>query len=129
MNGYVCVCLIPGILLLGRGQDDIAESRALSHENDIIDIYSNSWGPFDDGFRVEGPLALAKRTFKEGTQKVIRAESPSFPITLSLISLFFCANCHLACSSSRDEMEKAPYMCGLLAMEAISMTRVLQMVM
>ena len=65
-----CTCLIAGILLLGSEQDDIADARALSHENDIIDIYSNSWGPPDFGFIVDGPLALAKRTFKEGTQKV-----------------------------------------------------------
>ena len=39
--------------------------RALSHGNDIIDIYSNSWGPLDEGFIVQGPGTLGKRTFKK----------------------------------------------------------------
>ena len=28
------------------------EAGALSHGRDVVDIYSNSWGPFDEGFRV-----------------------------------------------------------------------------
>ena len=131
---FVCACLIPGILLIGRGQDDIAEARALSHGNDIIDIYSNSWGPLDEGFIVQGPGRLAKRTFKEGVQEVsnqsfviTRAEVHRCPVPdcLSLLHLLTLTRVH----PCRDEMEKARYMCGLLAMEEKTMTRVLQMVM
>ena len=48
----------------------MAEAKALSHEDDIIDVYSNSWGPPDDGYVVEGPLSLAKMTFEEGVREV-----------------------------------------------------------
>ena len=60
---------IAGILLLGEGQIDITEATALSHEDDVIAIYSNSWGPFDSGYIVDGPNTLAKKTLKEATQK------------------------------------------------------------
>ena len=59
-----------GIRLLGAGQTDMAEARALSHDNDIIDIYSNSWGPPDFGFVAWGPGRMAERTFMEGVCKV-----------------------------------------------------------
>ena len=48
----------------------MAEARALSHDDDIIDIYSNSWGPPDFGFYVLGPGTMAERTFMEGVRKV-----------------------------------------------------------
>jgi hypothetical protein len=54
---------ITGILLLAEGQTDIAESRALDYRDDIIAIYSNSWGPPDDGFSVGRPGTLAELTF------------------------------------------------------------------
>jgi subtilisin-like proprotein convertase family protein len=37
---------------------DADEARALSYRIDINDIYSNSWGPTDDGNRKEGPKPL-----------------------------------------------------------------------
>ena len=61
---------LSGILLLGSGQTDIAESRALSHKDDLIAIYSNSWGPPDNGYSVERPSTLAERTFEQGAQSV-----------------------------------------------------------
>ena len=69
---HVCYIIVAaGILLLGQNQTDIAEAKALGHEDDIIEIYSNSWGPPDVGFIVAGPDILAKRTFEMGAQKVI----------------------------------------------------------
>ena len=67
---YVCLLTTSGILLLGLEQTDISDARALSHENDIIDIYSNSWGPPDFGYNVEGPLTLAKLTLEQGAREV-----------------------------------------------------------
>ena len=66
----MCVLTTSGILLLGLEQTDVEDARALSHENDIIDIYSNSWGPFDGGFVVEGPLTLAQMTLEQGAREV-----------------------------------------------------------
>ena len=62
-------CII-GIRVLGDSQTDLQEARALSHRDDIISIYSNSWGPFDFGFTVEGPGPLVQRTFQIGTAEV-----------------------------------------------------------
>ena len=38
-----------GLLLIACSTPDSKEADALSHENQIVDIYSNSWGPSDDG--------------------------------------------------------------------------------
>ena len=37
---------------------------------DIIDIYSASWGPDDDGKTVDGPADMAKVAFQTGTSQV-----------------------------------------------------------
>ena len=59
-----------GILLISAGQTDIAEARALSHEDDIIQIYSNSWGPSDLGFIVQGPDVMSSMTFEQQARLV-----------------------------------------------------------
>eukprot|EP00731_Ephydatia_muelleri_P010773 Em0005g1359a len=47
---------ISGIRLIGKtGITDIQVANALSHLNNDIHIYSNSWGPTDDGMTVQGP--------------------------------------------------------------------------
>ena len=60
-----------GIRLLGGNEmTDIQEASALGHMNDIIDIYSNSWGPPDSGFLIGTPDTLLKRTFEGGVRQV-----------------------------------------------------------
>ena len=49
---------------------DIVEARGLGFQQDRVDIYSNSWGPKDDGFTVEGPGTLVSMTFETGTKMV-----------------------------------------------------------
>ena len=46
------------------------EAGALSHGRDVVDIYSNSWGPFDEGFRVAGPRTMTKRALQDGISMV-----------------------------------------------------------
>ena len=41
---------------------DAAEASALGHQSDIIQVYSNSWGPADLGFEVDGPEGLVNQT-------------------------------------------------------------------
>ena len=53
----------PGIM-------DMITSQILSHANDIIDIYSNSWGPVDTGSNVEGPGMLTKMTLRNAAIQV-----------------------------------------------------------
>ncbi len=52
---------IAGSTLIACSVSDFDESRALSYENGYVDIYSNSWGPSDNGRTLEapGPLMLA----------------------------------------------------------------------
>jgi len=40
----------------------------LSYKRDLIDIYSNSWGPGDRGFEVKGPGPLLKEVLENGTR-------------------------------------------------------------
>ena len=46
------------------------EAASLSHSNDIIEIFSNSWGPSDNGALVEGPGPLVQHVFEGGTSEV-----------------------------------------------------------
>jgi subtilisin-like proprotein convertase family protein len=57
---------IVGIKILGRSVYDFEEALALSHRNDHIHIYSNSWGPMDDGRRMEGPGVVTKTALQRG---------------------------------------------------------------
>ena len=46
----------------------MSESNALSHERQSIDIYSNSWGPSDNGNTVEAPGPLMTAAFEENIE-------------------------------------------------------------
>lgn len=60
-----------GIRLLGeRSTTDIQEAMALSHLNVIIDIYSNSWGPSDNGNIVDGPGRLTQMALQQAAREV-----------------------------------------------------------
>jgi kexin len=54
-----------GHRLLGAGTD-ANEADALTRNNGLIDIYSNSWGPWDDGQRLEGPGPLTENALENG---------------------------------------------------------------
>ena len=48
---------------------DLDEAQSLSYANDIIDIYSNSWGPCDYGC-VDGAGKLTQMALKNGVETV-----------------------------------------------------------
>jgi len=52
---------LAGIRLIAGPSTDAMEANALSYRNDLNDIYSNSWGPSDDGATLRGtePLTLS----------------------------------------------------------------------
>ena len=58
-----------GLALLGAGTD-MNEANSLTFENEIVDVYSNSWGPFDDGFTVAGPGFLTRMAIEDGVSQV-----------------------------------------------------------
>ena len=49
---------------------DLSEASSLSHAQDSVHIYSNSWGPKDNGFTVEALGPLVTRTLESGARKV-----------------------------------------------------------
>eukprot|EP00049_Salpingoeca_infusionum_P006240 m.103631 g.103631 ORF g.103631 m.103631 type:complete len:792 (-) comp13245_c0_seq2:126-2501(-) len=57
---------IGGIRMLDGPVMDTVEAASLSHGMDIIDIYSNSWGPSDDGKTFEEPGPLTQRSLVQG---------------------------------------------------------------
>jgi subtilisin-like proprotein convertase family protein len=51
---------LAGIRLIAGPTDDFTEAQALSYHKNAIDIYSNSWGPADNGVQAgPGPMLLA----------------------------------------------------------------------
>ena len=49
---------------------DSQEASALGYKNDYIMIYSNSWGPSDFGFYIDGPESYVKTTFNNAVTSV-----------------------------------------------------------
>ena len=49
---------------------DSGEADALGHKDSYIHVYSNSWGPSDYGFIVEGPGPLLEQTLSNGAREV-----------------------------------------------------------
>ena len=52
-------------MLIACGNSDNDEGNALSHMNNDIDIYSNSWGPSDNGNTLSGPGPLMIAAFED----------------------------------------------------------------
>ena len=61
--------MIAGIALLGANSD-MNEALSLSFRRDIVDIYSNSWGPFNSASRVDGPGTLTGQALEMGVREV-----------------------------------------------------------
>ena len=56
---------LAGLMLIACGNSDNDEGNALSHLNNDIDIYSNSWGPSDNGQTLSGPGPLMIAAFED----------------------------------------------------------------
>lgn len=67
---YWCLKCFTGVKVLGRGATNLAEARALNHKVDTFDIYSNSWGPNDDGATMELIGALGAKAIEKGVTEV-----------------------------------------------------------
>lgn len=49
---------------------DRTEASSLGYASDLVDIYSSSWGPQDDGATVDGPGKMVLEILDRGTRKV-----------------------------------------------------------
>ncbi|CAI8000226.1 Furin-1, partial [Geodia barretti] len=60
---------IGGIKINIEESMDVFEARALGYQQSSVDVYSNSWGPKDNGYTVEGPGRLVSKTLQSGAEK------------------------------------------------------------
>lgn len=56
----------------------MAEARALTHKLDTFDIYSNSWGPNDDGATMELIGKLGAKAIEKGVTEARFTRNPIF---------------------------------------------------
>lgn len=68
--GLFLTCLDIRLFVNEKAPDE-KEAAALKFKREYIDIYSNSWGPSDKGFEVEGPGNKTLKALKEGAEEVI----------------------------------------------------------
>ena len=61
---------IGGIKLLDGIVNDRIEAEALGYRQDLVDIYTSSWGPIDDGQSLEGPGRLTTEVLERGIAQV-----------------------------------------------------------
>ena len=59
---------------------DATESEALVHKLESIDIYSNSWGPGDMAWQIEGPGPLTSAALEKGIREVFYRVVRAFTI-------------------------------------------------
>jgi subtilisin-like proprotein convertase family protein len=65
-SGSAPGALLAGLRLTAGFVTDLDEADALVYNNQDIDIYNNSWGPTDDGQRLEGPGPLTRAALENG---------------------------------------------------------------
>ena len=65
---YLCTL---GVRILDGPVTDSLEAQALLFQNQLIDVFSASWGPRDDGKTMEGPHPHCAAALEQGTREVI----------------------------------------------------------
>lgn len=60
-------CKLAGLRLIGGPSSDYMEAMALSHLSGEISIYSNSWGPADDGRTMEAPGRITQAALEQSS--------------------------------------------------------------
>ena len=68
VSGAAPLASLAGLQLISCSTTDVREGNALSHERQSIDIYSNSWGPSDNGNTVEAPGPLMMAAFEDNIE-------------------------------------------------------------
>ncbi len=68
VSGTAPSAQLAGLRLISQAVTDSQEAAALAYHLQDIDIYSNSWGPFDDGFTLEAPGPLTQAAIAAATR-------------------------------------------------------------
>ena len=95
--GVAFEATLVGLRLIGGTAGDTQEGGALSHSNQLIHIYNNSWGPNDDGFVKGGAGTLALAALQNGVNtgrggRGNKGDGPSQPDPLQTSVGFIGAN-------------------------------------
>merc|ERR1712130_245119 len=59
---------VSAVRLLVGSPTDSQEAEAMGYRHDLVDVYSASWGPYDDGRRLEGPSGVVLGAFENATK-------------------------------------------------------------
>ena len=83
-----------GIRIFSSAQrsTDVTQANGLSFKRNIIDVYSNSWGPGDSGFQVKGPGPRLNEELEKGTRMVwilLRHNTRQLTIRRTAVKLYF----------------------------------------
>lgn len=70
INDIYILAYFVGLKFDMSDSSDSVEASPLGYKNDLIQVYSNSWGPSDSGFLVDGPGPLLKQTFETAVRTV-----------------------------------------------------------
>lgn len=82
---------VAGIRMLDQPyMTDLIEANSMGHEPDLIDIYSASWGPTDDGKTVDGPRNATMRAIVRGVNEVLYLTINHFTRTLLCLFMYIC---------------------------------------
>lgn len=65
---FICFCT--GVKTLGERTVEYGEAKGLVYKLEHYDIYSNSWGPNDDGLTLGSVGHMTDEAFKDGITKV-----------------------------------------------------------
>lgn len=68
ISGAAPEATLVGLRLIAGPTTDLQEAEAMSWKSDLIQIKSNSWGPYDDGRTLQGPGALTLQALETATQ-------------------------------------------------------------
>lgn len=67
--GVAPMASLSGIRLIAADTTDLQEAAGLNHKTQLNHVFSNSWGPFDDGERLEGPGRALEAAFKQAVEE------------------------------------------------------------
>jgi subtilisin-like proprotein convertase family protein len=67
VSGAAPEATLVGLRLIAAQETDQDDHDAMLWKSDIIQVKTNSWGPGDDGFTLEGPGTLLKQAFIDAT--------------------------------------------------------------